>query len=185
MAVNAYLVVTLNDGSFLKSENIQTVNSSFASPYPFHGRPSLTSAKNPLFEIQSYSTGVSTQVTIGSKGTGAGKPDFSDLALMRFFDVATTTFFADLCAGKSLKYADLLLTKSTGGQSQETVFAAFGLGKPILTSLQWSGSQESPEESVAFAYAQLSLAYRAQNPTGGFGLWAVKGWDRTTNTPIN
>ena len=125
--------------------------------------------------------GVSTQVTVGPKGTGAGKPDLSDLSLMRFFDVATTTFFADLCAGKTLRYADLLLAKDNG--ETQVVFAAFGLGKPILTGLQWSGSSETPEESVSLAYAQFSLAYRVQNAKGNFGPWAVKGWDRTTNTP--
>ena len=39
MAVDAYLVVTLNDGTFLKSENVQAINS--ASRRPIHSLDGL------------------------------------------------------------------------------------------------------------------------------------------------
>jgi type VI protein secretion system component Hcp len=181
VAVNAYLLITLADGSFLKSENSQQLGSGFQDPFP--GRPALGPGKI-LFPLQSYSVGVSTAVTIGTKGgVGAGKPDFGDLAVMRFFDVATTTFFIDLCSGKALKFVDLLISSTIN--ADESTFAGFGLGKVLLSGLQWSGSEETPEESVSFAYGQIWTGYRVQNTqTDAFGPWAIRSWDRTKNAPI-
>jgi type VI secretion system secreted protein Hcp len=180
VANNAYLLITLSDGTFLKSETIQQIGSGFQDPFP--GRPQLGPGKI-LFPLQSYSLGASNTVTIGSKGgMGAGKPDFGDLAVMRFLDVATTTFFIDLCSGKALKFVDVLISKTV--DSNESTFAGFGLGKVLLTSLEWSGSEETPEESVSFAYGQIWTGYRVQNPQSTFGPWTIKGWDRTKNAAL-
>jgi type VI protein secretion system component Hcp len=181
VATNAYLVITLSDGTFLKSENIQEIGSGFQDPFP--GRPPLGPGKI-LFPLLSYSLGASNAATIGPKGgMDAGKPDFGDLSVMRLLDVATTTFFIDLCSGKALKFVDVLVSKAI--DSNEFTFAGFGLGKVLLTSLEWSGSEETPDESVSFAYGQIWTGYRMQNAqTGAFGPWAIKGWDRTKNAAL-
>jgi type VI protein secretion system component Hcp len=181
VAVNAYLLITLNDGTFLKSEHSQVLGSDFKDPFP--GRPALGPGKI-LFPILSYSLGASNAVTVGSKtGVSAGKPEFGDLAVMRFFDVATTTLFADVAAGRAFKFVDVLLAKST--TDPESTFAGFGLGKVLLTSIQWSGSEESPSESVSFAYGQIWTAYRAQSASSGtYGPWSIKGWDRMADKSI-
>jgi type VI protein secretion system component Hcp len=174
------MVITLSDGELLKSENAQELGSGFQDPFP--GRPALGPGK-VLFPLQSFSTGLSTTVTVAAKtGIDAGKPDFGDLSVMRFLDVATTTFFIDLCSGKAIKYVDVLIAKAG---DPPTTFAGFGLGKVLVSSLQWSGSEETPEESVSFAYGQIWMAYRVQNPqSDAYGSWAIKGWDRTKNAAL-
>ena len=180
MAVNAYLLITQKNGGFLKSENQLAIGPGFANPFP--GRPPISGAQNALFPVQSFSMGVDTPITMSSRGPGAGKPDFSDLSLMRSIDIASPTLFIQMCAGRTFEYADLLLT--TVSADVETVFAAYGLGLVYTHAQQWSGSSETPEESVSFAFGQFWTGYRVIDSQGNPGKWLVKGWDRVENRAL-
>jgi type VI protein secretion system component Hcp len=182
---NAYLVITLSNGTLLKSEyQIDFANNQYMQN-PFPGRPALKSDQNPLFPLASFNLGVSTDVGIGSQnGPQAGKPHFKDLAVARMLDIATTTLFIDLVSGDSVKYADVLLTKSAGGNGVGAVFSAFGLGTVLFSSLQWSDDEEATRESVSLFYRKLWTAYRVQKPDGSYASWTVKGWDRLKNAPV-
>jgi len=180
VAVNAYLLITQKNGAFLKSENSVAVGSGFANPFP--GRPSIDGAQNALFPVQSFSMGVDAPVTISSRGPGSGKPDFADLSVMRAIDVASPTLFIQLCTGRTFDFADLLLTTMNG--DIETVFAAYGLGLVFTHAQQWSGSSDTPEESLSFAFGQFWTGYRVIDSQGRPGKWIVKGWDRVENKAL-
>lgn len=184
MSANAYLVITLADGNLLKSEYDVDLSNNRYMENPFPGRPALTSGKNPLFPLASFDLAVSTDVTVDPQtGLKAGKPHFKDLAVMRILDVATTTLFISLVSGEAVKYADVLLTKATGGSTGEAVYTAFGLGNVLFSALQWSDGEEATQESVSLTYRKLWTAYRVQKPDGSYAKWTVQGWDRLKNGP--
>lgn len=178
MAIGAYLTLTQQNGSYLKSESQVNLGTGFADPLP--DRQPL--ASGVLFELADWSTEISNTVSFGTRTPSAGKVDFHNFSFTRKLDVATTTLFADLCAGRSLRYADLLLTKVNG--ETETVFAVFGFGTVFLSQLNWASDEEAPKETVALAYGQRWTAYRPINASGQPGKWVVKGWDRVNNKAL-
>jgi type VI protein secretion system component Hcp len=184
VSADAYLVITMNDGTLLESEYSIDFSKDRYMENPFPGRPKLSSGKNPLFEIESYGLGLSTDVTLDTQtGLRAGKPHFKDLAVTRKLDVATTTLFSYLVAGEPVKYADVLLTKASGTNTLGAVYCAFGLGTVLFSSLQWSDDDEAPVESVSLSGRKYWTAYRRQKPSGNFDDWTVRGWDRIKNAP--
>jgi len=158
MAVNAYLHIEGVDG------------------------PSTSSPGN--IDVLSFSWGVSQTSTYGAGASGkeakAGRANFSDLTIMKVLD-KTTPLLADHCAsGDILKDVYILYDKPVGDK-QQAYFRIY-LKDALITSVQLSGSNENPSESVSFAFQGVEYAYAPEKDDGSLDAAIRKGYDLTTLT---
>jgi len=156
MAVNAYLYIDGIEG------------------------PSTSKAK--CIDIISFSWGVSQTSTYGAGASGkeakAGRADFSNLTIMKVLD-KTTALLADHCAsGDILKEVYILYDKPVGDKQQD--YFRIYCKDALITSVQLSGSNENPTESVSFAFQGVEVAYRPEKDDGTLDAAIRKGYDLET-----
>jgi type VI secretion system secreted protein Hcp len=152
MAVNAYLIID--------------------------GRPGPSTSKTDAIDILSFSFGASQTSVIGVGSSGgearAGRANLSDLSIMKVVDKVSPLLFDDCVTGNYLKKVDIIYDKPMGDQQEE--YFKIHLEDALITSVQISGSNENPMESVTFAYSKIKVSY---NPEEGGSLkgFIDKGFD--------
>lgn len=156
MAVNAYLFIEGVEG------------------------PSTSKAGH--IDVLSFSWGVSNTSTYGAGASGkeakAGRADFANLSIMKVLD-KTTPLLCDHCAsGDILKKVYILYDKPVGTEQQD-YFRVY-LKDALITSVQLSGSNENPTESVSFAFQAVEVAYKAEKDDGTLDAAVPKGYDLET-----
>ena len=156
MAVNAYLYIDGIEG------------------------PSTSKAK--CIDVLSFSWGVSQTSTYGAGASGkeakAGRADFSNLTIMKVLD-KTSALLTDHCAsGDILKEVYILYDKPVGDKQQD--YFRIYLKDALITSVQLSGSNENPTESVSFAFQGVEVAYRPEKDDGTLDAAIRKGYDLET-----
>jgi len=156
MAVNAYLYIEGVDG------------------------PSTSKPKH--IDVLSFSWGVSQTAVYGAGASGkeakAGRADFSNLTIMKVLD-KTSPLLCDHCAsGDILKKVWLLYDKPVGTEQQD-YFRVY-LKDALITSVQISGSNENPSESVSFAFQAVEIAYKPEKDDGSLDAAIRKGYDLET-----
>lgn len=156
MAVNAYLFIDGVEG------------------------PSTSKAGH--IDVLSFSWGVSQTAVYGTGASGkeakAGRADFSNLTIMKVLD-KTSPLLADHCAsGDILKKVYIVYDKPVGTEQQD--YFRIYLKDALITSLQLSGSNENPTESVSFAFQAVEIAYKAEKDDGTLDAAVPKGYDLET-----
>ena len=139
------------------------------------------------FEIYSFSLGGSNPVTIGSAGGGSagGKVSLSSFNVMKKTDKGSPSLFATCCEGNHYPKATVILRKAAGASNKQSVFLQYDFEEVFVESIQWSGSSggdDSPTESVSFAYGKITMVYSAQDATGKVVPANNASWCLTTNT---
>jgi type VI secretion system secreted protein Hcp len=167
MAVNAYLVVD--------------------------GLTGPSTSKTGAIDILSFSIGASNTSTYGTGASGleakAGRANLADLSIMKVLDKTSTTLFNHCCSGDILASVMVIYDKPIG-TAQADYYRVF-LKDALITSVQHSGSNENPTESVSFAYQAIEIAYKAEKDDGtldgavqaGFNLETLKS-DYAAPTPF-
>jgi len=141
------------------------------------------STSNPgHIDVLSFSWGVSQTSTYGAGASGkeakAGRADFSNLSIMKVLD-KTTPLLADHCAsGDIIKKVYILYDKPVGDK-QEPYFRIW-LKDALITSVQLSGSNENPTESVSFAFQSVEYGYKPEKDDGSLEAAIRKGYDLET-----
>ena len=153
MAVNAYLYVDGIEG------------------------PSTSNPKH--IDVLSFSWGVSQTAVYGAGASGkeakAGRADFSNLSVMKVLD-KTSPLLCDHCAsGDILKKVYILYDKPVGDKQQ--AYFRIWLKDALITSVQLSGSNENPTESVSFAFQGVEIAYSPEKDDGSLDAAIRKGYD--------
>ena len=152
MAVNAYLIID--------------------------GRPGPSTSKENAIDILSFSFGASQTSTIGVGSSGgesrSGRANLSDVSIMKVVDKVSPLLFDDCVTGNYLKKVDIIYDKPMGDAQEE--YYKIHMEDALITSIQHSGSQENPMESVTFAYSKIKVSY---NPEEGGALkgFIDKGFD--------
>jgi len=152
MAVNAYLIID--------------------------GRPGPSTSLTDAIDILSFSFGASQTAVIGVGSSGgearAGRANLADISIMKVVDKVSPLLFDDCVTGNYLKKVDIIYDKPMG-DSQEPYYKIH-LEDALITSIQHSGSNENPVESVSFAYSKIKVSY---NPEEGGALkgFIDKGFD--------
>jgi type VI secretion system secreted protein Hcp len=136
------------------------------------------------FEIYSFSWGASNPVTIGSAsgGAGAGKVSISSFNVMKKTDSASPALFLNCCKGQHFTEAHVVLRKA-GGEALE--YLTYDFSEVFVESIQWSGSSggdDTPTESVSFAFGKVDLKYTPQKGKGEKGTAIPASWDLLQNT---
>jgi type VI secretion system secreted protein Hcp len=135
-------------------------------------------------ELYSFSLGASNPTTIGSGGTGisGGKVSVSSFNCMKKTEKSSPTLFTNCCIGKHAASATVTLRKATGEGGQKP-FLVYKFTDVMVESVQWSGStggDDTPTESVSFAFGKIEITYSQQDSAGGSVGQPVKGsWDLT------
>lgn len=138
-----------------------------------------STSKPNFIDVLSFSWGVSQTAVYGAGASGkeskAGRADFSNLTIMKVLD-KTTPLLADHCAsGDILKEVYIVYDKPVG-TAQEDYFRIY-LKDALITSVQLSGSNENPTESVSFAFQGVEIAYRPEKDDGTLDAAIRKGYD--------
>jgi type VI secretion system secreted protein Hcp len=142
------------------------------------------SAKN-AFEIYSFSFGASNPTTIGSSsgGASAGKVSISSFNIMKKSDSASPTLFTNCCNGTHFDTATVVLRKAGGTSAVE--YLSYTFKEVFVESIQWSGSSggdDTPSESVSFAFGNVAIEYKPQVKSGAAGSSSITAtWDLTKN----
>jgi len=152
MAVNAYLIID--------------------------GVPGPSSSLDKAIDVLSFSFGASNTAVIGVGSSGqesrAGRADLSNVTIMKVVDKTSPLLFEHCVTGDYLKKVDLQYHKPMG-DGQE-VYYKIHLEQALITSIQHSGSNENPMESVSFAYSKIKVSYNPEE-NGKFKGFIDKGFD--------
>src|SRR5436853_4619965 len=113
-------------------------------------------------DVLSFSWGVSQTAVYGPGASGkeakAGRADFSNLTIMKVLDKTSALLFDHCASGDILKEAYILYDKPVGDKQQD--YFRIYLKDALITSVQLSGSNENPTESVSFAFQAVEVAYQ-------------------------
>src|SRR5262245_42986928 len=136
-------------------------------------------------EIYSFSWGASAPVTIGpgSSGISASRVSISSFNIMKKTDIASPKLFQACCTGQHLKQMIVSMRKQTGTAGGQDAFLIYTFDEVMVESVQWSGSSggdDTPTESVSFAFAKVTVEYKTQDPTGALKAGTPVTWDITT-----
>jgi len=134
-------------------------------------------------EIFSFSWGASAPVTVGpgKGGLNASRVSISSFNVMKKTDVASPKLFKACCTGETIKTCLVSLRKQTGAGGQE-VFLTYKFEEVMVESVQWSGSSggdDTPSESVSFAFAKVTVEYKTQGKDGKLAAGTPVVWDIT------
>jgi len=148
------------------------------------GRPGASTSKKDHIDIMSFSFGASMAHVIGHRSSGgesrAGRADISNVTVMKALDKTSPLLFDDCVTGNVLKTVDLIYDKPMGDKQED--YFKIHMQNALITSIQHSGSNENPMESISFAFDKVKVSY---NPEEGGKLkgFIDKGFDVLTIKP--
>jgi type VI secretion system secreted protein Hcp len=152
MAVNAYLIVD--------------------------GVPGPSTSLSNAIDILSFSFGASNSAVFGSGASGgesrAGRADLSNVSVMKVLDKTSPQMFANCVTGDYINSVDVQYYKPMG--TKQDVYFKIHMEKVVITSVQLSGSNENPTESISFAFAKVKVSYNPEKD-GKLQGFIDKGYD--------
>ena len=160
MAVNAYLIID--------------------------GTPGPSTSKTNAIDILSFSFGASMTAgyQAGASGNEArsGRADVSNVTVMKVLDKTSPYLFDHCVTGNILTKVTLLYDKPLGDLQED--YFKIEMTDALITSVQLSGSQENPVESVSFAFQKVNVAYNPEKDDGTLAGFIPKGFDMATLKPF-
>jgi type VI secretion system secreted protein Hcp len=142
------------------------------------GVPGPSTSLTNAIDILSFSFGASNSAVFGPGSSGgesrAGRADVSHVSIMKVLDKTSPTLFADCVTGDYINSVDVQYFKPMG--NKQDVYFKIHMEKVIITSVQLSGSNENPTESVSFAFAKIKVSYNPEKD-GKLQGFVDKGWD--------
>jgi type VI secretion system secreted protein Hcp len=142
------------------------------------GRPGPSTSKQNAIDILSFSFGASQSSVIGVGSSGgearAGRANLHDVTIMKVVDKTSPLLFDDCVTGNYLKTVDIIYDKPMG-DSQEDYYKIH-MENALITSIQHSGSNENPVESISFAYSKIKVSYNPEED-GSLKGYVDKGFD--------
>jgi type VI secretion system secreted protein Hcp len=149
MAVNAYLVVD--------------------------GVPGPSTSKDKAIDILSFSFGASMTMSSGTGGElRAGKADLSNVSIMKVLDKTSPQLFQHCVSGDFLEKVEVIYDKPMGDQQED--YFKIEMEDALITSIQFSGSNENPVESISFAFKKIKVCYNPEMD-GKLQGFVEKGFD--------
>jgi type VI secretion system secreted protein Hcp len=160
MAVNAYLVID--------------------------GLPGPSTSRKDAIDILSFSFGASNTVSISSASgaeSKSGRANLSDVSIMKVLDKTSPLLFQHCVTGTPFKKATLFYDKPMGDKadSKPEDYFKIEMTNVLISSIQLSGSNENPVESLSMAFETVKVGYNPEKP-GGKSLagFIEKGYDLKT-----
>ena len=134
-------------------------------------------------EVFSWSFGASAPVSVGpgKEGMSASRVSISSFNVMKKTDVASSKLFKACCVGDHIALMTVSMRKQTGTGGQEA-FLIYKFDEVMVESIQWSGSSggdDTPTESVSFAFSKVTVEYKTQAADGKLKAGTPVVWDIT------
>jgi len=142
------------------------------------GVPGPSTSLSNAIDILSFSFGASNTAVFGPGASGgesrAGRTDVQNVTIMKVLDKTSPQLFENCVTGDYLKSVEIQYFKPMG--NKQDVYFKIRMENVLITSVQLSGSNENPTESVSFAFAKVKVSY---NPESGGKLqgFVDKGFD--------
>lgn len=136
-------------------------------------------------DLESFSFGGHNPTNPYGGGVGAGRVEITPFTASKRTDKASAKLFQACCAGKHFPKATITLLKA-GGQSPVD-FLKYDFTELFVQDIQWSGGkggEDTPTESLSFAFATVQVTYSEQNADGSRGTAIVAGWDLRAGKPL-
>ena len=137
------------------------------------------------FEITSWNFGAANPSSVGSGagGLSAGKVHVSSFNVQKKSENASPQLFLNCCTGQHISKGAVIMRKATGGAGKQQTFWQFMFTEVMVDSIQWSGhagGDDTPEESISFAFAKVDVQYWVQDPIkGDMNKGTAAAWDIT------
>jgi len=112
----------------------------------------------------------------------ASRVSISSFNIMKKTDVASPKLFKATCLGEHIDNMTVSMRKQTGVGGQDA-FLIYKFEEVMVESLQWSGSSggdDTPTESVSFAFAKVTFEYKTQGTDGKLVAGTPVVWDVRT-----
>ena len=135
--------------------------------------------------VYSFSWGASNPTTVspGSTGLSGGRVSVSSFNVMKKTENASCDLFQACCNGQHYPTAQVVMRKAAGAAGKQAVFLQYDFTDIMVESIQWSGSSggdDTPTESVSFAFAKVKISYSKQDEKTGAATPANNAsWDST------
>jgi len=130
------------------------------------GIPGESTAQKDQIDVLSWSWGMAQVGTVGMRGAARGC--ITELHLMKLIDKATPKLMGALVSGTVLKNAKLSLRKAA--EAKEGVeFLTIEMDSVFVSSLQESGSSDTPTESLSLRFGKATVTYTQQKSDGSAG----------------
>ncbi len=119
-------------------------------------------------EIFSFSWGASNPDDGRHDGRRAVRRQGLGLQLQRHEEVGEVLadLFAACCTGQHYAKAQVVMRKAAGTAGKQSTFMQYDFTDVMVESIQWSGSSggdDTPTESVSFAFAKVKITYNKQD----------------------
>src|SRR5271157_3887192 len=136
------------------------------------GEATASGIPTGAFEIFSFSWGASNPTTVGTTGGGlsSGKVAVSSFNVMKKSEKSSPKLFSACCTGQHYKSAQVVMRKAAGTAGKQSTFIQYDFTNVMVESIQWSGSSggdDTPTESVSFAFATVKVTYNLQKSSDG------------------
>jgi type VI secretion system secreted protein Hcp len=142
------------------------------------GVPGPSTSLSDAIDILSFSFGASNSAVFGPGASGgesrAGRADVSQVSIMKVLDKTSPTIFGNCVTGDYIDSVDVQYFKPMG--NKQDVYFKIHMEKVVITSVQLSGSNENPTESVSFAFAKVKVSYNPEKD-GKLQGFVDKGFD--------
>jgi type VI secretion system secreted protein Hcp len=107
--------------------------------------------------VMSISFGAFVPQSSGSV-ISSGKPQYSDISIMKSMDKSTLPILMHLLTGKPITDGTLYF-QITGGVNKPLTYLKINFKNIIITSYNLSASSERPTESISFKVQQMDFEY--------------------------
>ena len=105
---------------------------------------------------------------------------------MKKTEDASPQLFMNCCTGQHIPKATILMRKATGKDTKQQTFLRYDFDDVMVDSIQWSGAaggDDTPMESISFAFAKVSITNFKQDPAkGAMSKGSGATWDLTKVT---
>ena len=147
------------------------------------GGEATASGHEGEINIESFSWGVSNNVTRGSSGGfGAGKADLSDITVTKVVDKSSALLFQHAATGKHFPNAYITCRKA-GEKPLE--YLKYEFDSVFITSVKINGdgrTDDTPTEEISFSFGKVVITYTPQNKDGSAGSPLVGSFDKLAGT---
>jgi type VI secretion system secreted protein Hcp len=138
-------------------------------------------------DLMTFSLGATNFHSV-SVGTGAstGKVSLQDFHLTKSTDSSSPVLFQKCCDGHIFSTCTVSLQRQVAGQA--TPYLVYKFTNVYIDSIQWSGSggatDDSPSESISFAFSTMAVEYTQLLDDGSQGNTVHGGWDQSRNMKV-
>ncbi len=116
--------------------------------------------RHPFLQLWRQPDAVIGAGSSGRRGPCRAGPTLQDVTIMKVVDKTSPLLFDDCVTGNYLKKVDIIYDKPMGDNQED--YYKIHMENALITSIQHSGSNENPMESISFAFSKIKVSYNPE-----------------------